>query len=93
MKNILQNYVRQIRKYLTSEKARFLGNAFVDFQFTYAPQIWMFCQKNIYFKMQKIHQKTLRVIYHSDEPYEILLDSHKNVSLHQRHLRILVNEI
>ena len=66
--------LRRLRKYLTLEKARVLGNAFVDSQFNYAPLIWMFCKKTIYLKMQKIHHKTLRIIYQSDESYENLLN-------------------
>ena len=85
--------LRRITKYLTLEKARVLGNAFVDSQFNYAPLIWMFCKKTIYFKMQKIHHKTLRVIYQSDESNENLLNLANSVSIRQRHLRILVTEI
>ena len=44
-----------------------LGNAFIDSQFNYAPLIWMFCRKGLYLKMQKIHHKTLKVIYQSNK--------------------------
>ena len=37
--------LRRIRKYLSLEKAKMLGNAFIDSQFNYAPLIWMFCRK------------------------------------------------
>ena len=50
--------LRRIRKYLTLEK--FLGNVLVDSQFNYPPLISMFWKKTTYFKMQKIHYKTLR---------------------------------
>ena len=41
--------------------------------------------------MQKIHGKTLRVVYQSDDSYENLLNlGNNNVSLHQRHLKFLV---
>ena len=53
----------------------------------------MFCKITIYFKMQKTHRKTLRVIYQLDESYENLLNLDNSVSLHQRHLRFLVTEI
>ena len=46
--------LRRIRKYLTLDKAKILGNAFIDSQFNYAPLIWMFCHKSTYLKMQKI---------------------------------------
>ena len=34
--------LRRIRKFLTIEKAKILGNAFIDRQFNYAPLLWMF---------------------------------------------------
>ena len=54
--------LRRIRKYLTLDKAKLLGNAFIDSQFNYAPLIWMFCHKTTYLKMQKIHHKILIII-------------------------------
>ena len=43
--------------------------------------------------MQKIHYKTLKVIYQSDASYDDLLQLSNSVSLHQRHLRFLLTEI
>ena len=51
--------LRCIRKFLTIEKAKILGNAFIDSQFSYAPLIWMFCRKTLYSKIEKIHHKTI----------------------------------
>ena len=81
---------RGIRKYLSLEKAKMLGNAFIDSQFNYAPLIWMFCRKGLYLKMQKIHHKTLKIIYQSNKTYKELLELSETVSIHQRHLRFLV---
>ena len=79
----MQDYAKQHHtKYLTSVKARALENAFVDSQFNYAPPIWIFCKKTIYFKMQKIDHKTLKIIYQSDGFYENLLNLDNTVSLH-----------
>ena len=85
--------LRRIRKYLSLEKAKMLGNAFIDSQFNYAPLIWMFCRKGLYLKMQKIHHKTLKVIYQSNKTYEELLELNETVSIHQQHLRFLVIEV
>ena len=85
--------LRRIRKYLTLDKAKLLGNAFIDSQFNYAPLIWMFCHETTYLKMQKIHHKSLKVIYQSDTSYDDLLQLSNSVSLHQRHLRFLLREI
>ena len=65
--------LRGIRKFLTIEKAKMLGNAFIDSQFNFAPLLWMFCRKTLYSKIEKIHHKTLKVIYQSNDTYENLL--------------------
>ena len=43
--------------------------------------------------MKKIHYKTLRVIYQSDESFENLLIFDNSVSLHKGNLSFLVTEI
>ena len=63
-----------------------LGNAFIDSPFNYAPLIWIFCKKGVYSKIQKIHHKTLKVIYQSNNTYEELLKLNEIVSIFQRHL-------
>ena len=85
--------LRRIRKFLTIEKAKILGNAFIDSQFNYASLIWMFCRKTFYSKIEKIQHSTLKVIYAIDDSYNNLLLRRNSVSIHQRHLRFLVTEI
>ena len=85
--------LRGIRKYLSLEKAKMLGNTFISSQFNYAPLIWMFCRRRLYLKMQKIHQKTLKLIYQSNKTYEELLELSETISIHQRHLRFLVTKV
>ena len=67
-----------------------LGNDFIDSQFNYAPLIWMFCRKGLYLKIQKIHHKAPKVIDQFNKTYEELLGLSETVSIHQRHLRVLV---
>ena len=50
----------------------------------------MFCRKTLYYKIEKIHHITLRVIYQSQESYENLLLESSSVSVYQRHVRFLV---
>ena len=69
--------LQSIRKFLTVEKDKILGNAFIDSQFNYASLIWMFCRKTFYSKIEKIHHRTLNVIYGIDDSYNnILLKVH-----------------
>ena len=78
--------LRRIRKFFSIEKARILGNVFIDSQFNYAPLIWMFCTKTLYSKIEKIHHRALKLVYGIDDSYKNLLLSSNSVSIHQRHL-------
>ena len=61
---------RRIRKFLTTEKGKILGNGFIDSQFNYAPLPWKFSGKTRYSKIEKIHHKTLKVFYESNDTYD-----------------------
>ena len=69
-----------------------LGSAFIDSQFNYVPLLWMFRRKTPYSKIEKIHQKTSKVIYESNDTYDNLLLQSNTVSVHRRHLRFLMTE-
>ena len=74
--------LRRIRKFLTPEQAKLLANSFVNTQFAYAPLIWMFTRKNSMLKINKIHWRTLRVVYDDyNSTYEELLASHNDISI------------
>ena len=49
--------LRRIRIYLTPDKAKFLYNAFINSQFSYASIIWMFCRKTDYLKLRRSNIK------------------------------------
>ena len=49
-------------------------------------------QENSYLKIGKIHHKTLKVIYESNDTYDNLLLLSNTVSVQQRHLRFLMAE-
>ena len=73
--------LRRIRKFFAIQKAKILGNAFIDSQFNYAPLLWMFCRKILYSKIEKIHHKSLKVIYESNDTYDnLLLQSKKHIA-------------
>ena len=86
--------LRRIRKLLTVEKAGILANAFINSQFNYALLIWMLASKTAINKILKIHYRTLQVVYSEyHKSYEGLLQVNKDISIHQRHPRILALEV
>ena len=72
--------LRRIRKFRPLEKAKILGNAFIDSQFNYGPLIWMFCRKTLYSKIGKNRHRTLKVVYGIDDSYKDLLLSSNSVN-------------
>ena len=85
--------LRRMRKNLAVEKAKLLGNAFIDSQINCAPLIWMFCQKTLYLKIEKIHHKTLIINHQSNPPHRDLLEYNGSTSFYQRHSQFLLTEI
>ena len=79
--------LRRIRKYLTSDQAKVLHNAFINSQFSYASIIWMFCRKTDHLKMEKIHYKALKIVFNSNESLEDLFLYSNEVSIRQKQLR------
>ena len=84
--------LRRIRNFVAIEKAKILGNAFKDSQFNYAPFLWIFCRTSLYLKLEKIHHKTLEIIYELNDTYENLLLQCNTGSVHKRHLKLLMTE-
>ena len=53
----------------------------------------MFCRKNQYLKIQKIHHKALKAIFNSDDGYDELLQISKEITIHQKLLHALIREV
>ena len=59
----------RIRRFLSTEQAKYLSEAYIMSAFKYCPLIWMFCNK-----INKIHKRTLRQVYEmEDANFEDLL--------------------
>lgn len=71
-----------------------LYNAFIKPIFCYCPLMWMYCQKNIYQKIKRIHKRSLKVIYQNyNLNYKQLLQIDGEESFHQMHLKLIITEI
>ena len=91
--NVIQTPCTQAnKKILNIRKNQSLGKCFCEFSIQICASSLDVLPEN-YFKIQKIHHKTLRIIYQSDDSYENLLNLDNSVSLHERHLGFLVTEI
>ena len=63
-------------------------------QFGYCPLIWMFHSRKLNTRINRIHEKALRIVYHnSASSFQELLKKDDSVTIHKRNLQVLVTEI
>ena len=86
--------IRRISKFLSKQKLILIINSFVLSNFCYCPLIWMNCSRLNNTKINKIHERALRLIYNDYTlEYQQLLNIDKSVSFHHRNLQQLCIEI
>ena len=67
--------------------------AFIDTQFGYYSLLWMFHSRGINNKINRIHERTLRITYNSkSSSFQDLLDKDNSVTIHHKNIRTLAIE-
>ena len=68
--------------------------AFVESQFGYCPLIWMFHRRGLNNKINRIHERALRITYKDkSSTFQELLEKDNSVSIHHRNMQKLATEI
>ena len=85
----------RVFKYMDISQRKLIANAFIMSQFSYCPLIWMFHSQAMEHRINRIHERTLRLIYPNQHQltFKKLLEKKKTVSIHQRNLQTLATEI
>ena len=81
----------RVAKYMTTEKLRLVMKSFIESQFKYCPLVWMFYSKKIHNRINKLHERALRVVYKDDDDltFEELLVKDNSFNVHDRNLQKL----
>ena len=75
-------------------KRKMLLRAFIESQFCYCPLIWMFHSRTLNNKINRLHEKTLRIMYGDYKPkFDELLEKDDSLSIHHRNIQMLAIEI
>ena len=81
-------------KCMSQKKLRITIKVFVTSQFAYCPLIWMFHNRRIDHKINKLHEKALKIVYKDHfSLFEELLSKDESVTVHQRNLQIIATEV
>ena len=84
----------QIAPFMDLKQRRNIMKAFVESQFGYCPLIWMFHSRGLNNKINRIHERALRITY-KDKPstFQKLSEKDNSVSIHHRNVQKLAVEI
>ena len=68
--------------------------AFIESQFNYCPLIWMFHSRILNSKINKLHERALRLVYNDEtSSFEELLKRDNSVKIYTRNLHYLATEM
>ena len=67
--------------------------SFVESQFCYAPLVWLFHDRAVERKINRVHERALRCVYKDDiSSFANLLAKDGSVSVHQKNIQLLAIE-
>ena len=84
----------RISNFMSINQKRVIMNAFIYSQFSYCPLIWMCHSRSSNTKINKLHERALRLVYNDNlSSFETLLEKSGSVKIHHKNLQQLAIEI
>ena len=84
----------RIVSYMDLSKQRMVMNAFFNSQFNYCPLIWMCHNRTMNRKINRLHERCLRIIYNDKQSsFKMLLEKDSCVSIHDKNIQCLSTEM
>ena len=84
----------RLRKILTLKQRKVVFKSFFESQFKYCPLIWMFCSRKTNNKINKLHERALRVVHNdNDSSFENLLERDHSFCIHHQNIQTLAIEM
>ena len=84
----------RIAHYMQPLQKRLIIEAFINSQFGYYPLVWMFHSRTLNNRINKIHERALRMVYNDNiSTFDELLSRDKSVSIHIRNIQTLAIEL
>ena len=77
-----------------TERKKTLMNTFIESQFSYCPLIWMFCGRSLNNRINRLHERALRIVYNDyTSTFDSLLVKDGSVSIHHRNVQRVAIEM
>ena len=86
--------LRRMCRYINLNKRKLIFNAFIKSQFAYCPLVWLFHDRKLENKINRLHERVLRIVYKDNQStFKELLQKDKSVSIHHRNIQLLATEV
>ena len=84
----------RVANFMKTEQRRIVMKSFINSQFGYCPLVWMFHSRTLNTRINKIHERSLRIVYDDNtSSFEELLIKDKSFSIHERNIHSLAIEL
>ena len=84
----------RMSNFMSVNQKKVIMNAFISSQFSYCPLIWLCHSRSLNTKINKIHERTLRIVYNDNSSsLDVLLEKSTSVKFPHRNLQQLAIEI
>ena len=84
----------RISQYMSMGQKRLIMKAFIQSQFGYCPLVWIFHSRELNTRINRIHERALRIVYNDDQSsFNALLDRDKSFTVHERNIQTLAIEM
>ena len=84
----------RISNFMTTIQLKVIMKAFILSQFNYCPLVWMFHSRELNNRINRIHERALRLAYKDySSSFQELLSKDNAVTIHNRNLQILAVEV
>ena len=84
----------RISNYLNQSEKSLIFNSMIKSHFNYCPLIWMFCSRTSNNRINRLHERSLRVLYmDEDNDFSSLLKMNRDITIHHRNIQVLILEV
>ena len=84
----------RIGNYMTLKQRKIIMRAFILSQFGYCPLVWMFHSRKLNNRVNRIHERSLRIVYKDNKStFEELLDRDDSFTIHEKNVQTLAIEL
>ena len=84
----------RVSRFMDTGKKRTIMKSFITSHFSYCPLIWMLHSRTLNTRINRIHERSLRIVYNDNlSTFAELLERDNSVTVHERNIQVLATEL